>query len=88
MTLQLVHDDSVERLEVYNFQDIAGCARRFADQFEAGQHGEANRVIMVVETDDGIGLAVWGENASGYEMLGILDAAKFRAYEVNVVGED
>jgi hypothetical protein len=89
MTLKLAHDSAnVEKLEVYNFQDIAGCARRFADQLEAGMHGEPNRVLMVIETDEGIGLAIWGENASGFEMMGILDCAKTRAYEAHVLGDD
>lgn len=85
MTLKLA---DIIPLDVYNFQDIAGCARRFADQFEAGLHGEPNRVIVVMESDEGIALSIWGDNVSGYELMGILEAAKFRAYDVNVCGEE
>jgi hypothetical protein len=88
MTLKLVHDDSVEVLPVYNFQDIAGCARRFADQLEAGEQGEPVRIVLLIETSDGVALALWGENANGFELIGLLEAGKLRAYEANMVGDD
>ena len=89
MTLKLAHDSSgVIPLEVYNFQDIAGCARRFADQMERGLHGEPARIVVIIDSGDGVGLATWGENAGGYELLGILEAAKIRAYDANIVGDD
>jgi hypothetical protein len=87
MDIRLVHDASnVEPLDVYNFQDIAGCARRYADQLEAGEQGEPERVILVAILPDGIALSIWGENANGYEIVGILEAAKLRAHETNVLG--
>jgi len=87
MTLKVVADNSVIPLDVYNFQDIAACARKFADQLEAGKQGEPTRVICVLEFADGLALSVWGENPSSYEMIGLLDAAKARAYEANFDGE-
>jgi hypothetical protein len=87
--MKLVHDaDTLAELSVYNFRDIAGCARRFADQLEAGEQGEPIRVIAVIELSEGIALCTWGENASGYELLGILEAAKFRAYEANLTEDE
>jgi hypothetical protein len=87
--VKLVHDaDNVEELPVYNFQDIAGCARRFADQLDAGELPDLIRAIVVVHTPEGIGINVWGENSDGYELLGLLEAAKVRAYEANVLDED
>ena len=89
MALKLAHDaDAVIALDVYNFQDIAGCARRFADQLERGEQGEPKRVILVLEHEDGIALVSWGENPTGYELLGILEAAKIRAYDANIVGDE
>jgi hypothetical protein len=90
MSLKLVHDDSVniEKLDVYNFQDIAGCARRFADQLEAGEQGEPSRIIVVAELPEGLAINVWGENVNGYELVGMLEAAKLHAYEANVLGDD
>jgi hypothetical protein len=89
MALKLIHDEgNVERLDVYNFQDIADCARRFADQLEAGEQGEPSRLIVVSETSGGLTLSVWGENVNGYELVGLLEAAKLRAYECNVLGDE
>ena len=91
MSLKLVHDDSVniEKLDVYNFQDIAGCARRFADQLETDEEGpRPSRVVVILDTPEGIALCVWGENANGYEMVGILESAKLRAHEAQVLGDD
>lgn len=86
MTLKLV--ENVEKLEVYNFQDIAGCARRFADQHEQGKLGEPVRLIVVADLPDGVAISVWGDNASGYELMGILEAAKLRAHEVHVLDDE
>jgi hypothetical protein len=87
MTLKIVADNTIE-LQVYNFQDIAACARRYADQLEAGQQGEPVRAILISQFPDGVAISVWGENASGYETMGIFEAAKLRAYEANVIGEE
>ena len=82
MTLKLVAPDNVAELPVYNFQDIAGCARRFADQVEAKEQGDVQRVIALIQTEDGIGIAVWGDiTNSGYELAGMLEAAKLRAFD-------
>jgi hypothetical protein len=83
MTLKVVSDNTVQ-LPVYNYQDIAACARKWADQVEEG----IERVILVTVTSDGIGLNLWGQNTSGYEMVGILEAAKLRAHDVNVLGDE
>jgi hypothetical protein len=89
MTLKLVADEAeVIPLDVYNFQDIAGCARRFADQLERGVQGEPTRVVVVLDTPDGVALAIWGENVSGFEIVGLLEVAKMHAYENNVLGDE
>jgi len=83
--VKLVHDaDNLVSLDVYNFQDIAGCARRFAEQLEAGSQGDVTRVIAVIETPEGITLGMWGDETNGYELVGILEAAKLHAYDANV----
>jgi hypothetical protein len=87
MTLKLISDNTIE-LQVYNFQDIVACARKYADQLEAGEQGEPIRAILITEHGDGIALSVWGDSLNGYEMIGILEAAKFRAYEANVSDEE
>lgn len=83
MALKVVIDNTnVEALQIYNFRDIADCARRFANELEAKEHGNVQRVIVVVQTDEGVGLNIWGEDAaSGYEVSGILEAAQLRALD-------
>ncbi len=78
---------SVERLDIYNFRDIPGCARKWADKMEAGE-GNLVSVTVVMEWDDGISLDIWGENCSPYQTLGILEAAKLRAHEIHVGDAD
>ena len=87
MTLRVVSDNTIP-LDIYNFKDIAGCARRFADQLEQGEHGEPKRIVLIVDTPVGIALNLWGDNVSGLELLGLLEAAKFRAYEANMTDDD
>lgn len=80
--------DNVETLDVYNFRDIANCARRWADKIEA-EHAELPRVLVICQWPEGVGIDVWGDmTASPFELVGILEAAKLRAHEVNVVGEE
>lgn len=86
MGLKLV--DNVSELPVYNFQDIAACARKWADQLELGEQGDVTRAVVVLDTPDGLAICVWGDNVNGYEMVGLLEAAKLHAYEFNVVGDD
>lgn len=80
-------DNTVE-LNVYNFQDIAACARRFADQLEAGEQGKPTRIMLILDTPDGVALNLWGENVNGLEMMGLLEVAKQRAYESNICGDE
>jgi len=75
-------------LEIYNFQDIASCARRFADQLEAGEQGEAERVVSLVQMDGDMTLHVWGENAAPLEVIGLLEAAKMKVYASLLCGDD
>jgi hypothetical protein len=83
-----VHDaDNTIPLDVYNFKDIAGCARRFADQLEAGVQGEPIRVVAIIETPEGVGLALWGENATRFEIMGLLEVAKQRHYEEHFIDD-
>jgi hypothetical protein len=85
--MKLVVDNTIE-LNIYNFQDIAACVRRFADQLEAGDIGQPTRLILVVDRPDGIAVTTLGENATAFEIMGLLEAAKIRAYEANIIGED
>ena len=79
MTLKLVSDNTVE-LPVGNLMDIAGMARRFADDLESGNYGDVLRSVLVVESDYGLTLLGWGENTSAYELMGLFEAAKLRVF--------
>jgi hypothetical protein len=80
MTLKLVSDSTVTELDVYNFQDIAACARRYADQIESNEQGVLSRCVVIAQTDEGIAISVWGENTSAYELMGLFEAAKLRVF--------
>lgn len=39
VTIKIAVDNTVSELPIYNFKDIAACARKWADQLEAGEQG-------------------------------------------------
>lgn len=80
MSLKLVVPDNVAELPVGNLMDIAGMARRFADHLDAGEYGEVTRAVVIVETSDALTLLGWGENTTAYELMGMFEAAKLRAF--------
>lgn len=88
MTLKLVDPDNVTELPVYNFQDMAGCARKFADQLEAGKQGEPIRCVLVAQSDDAMAISVWGESASAHLLMGIFEAAKLRVFADDMLDDD
>jgi hypothetical protein len=87
MSLEIVVDNTVS-LDIYNFKDIAACARRFANQLEAGEQGEPTRLVIVAQHGDGVSTYVWGENADPHQMMGLLEAAKLTVFADLVVGDD
>lgn len=82
MTLKLIHDaENVSNIPVGNLLDIGGMARRFADEVDAGRHGQVSRVILMVEDEDGIRVLGWGaRDATPYELMGLFEAAKLRVF--------
>lgn len=80
--MKLVVDNSnVETIPVGNLLDVSGMARGFADEVDDGQHGQVNRVILIVEHEDGIKLLGWGErDCTPYELMGLFEAAKLRVF--------
>jgi hypothetical protein len=87
VTLKLV-SDNVEQLQVYNFQDLAACARRFADQLEAGEQGNPFRIILLSQSDDGLAISGWGESFSAYELMGLFEAAKLRVFADDAIADE
>lgn len=86
MTLRLVPKDNVAPIPVGNLQDIAGMARRFADQLDAAEFGDVIRSVVIAQRDDGsLTIFGWGENSSAYELMGIFEAAKLRVFADDLI---
>ena len=78
MTLRLVPDSAdVIPLDIRNWRDVPGQARCFAEDVEAGEYGEVSKVIVVIDTPDGLHLVSWGDSMTQFEAVGMLDVAKF-----------
>jgi hypothetical protein len=86
MTLKVVSDNTVE-LPVRNLMDIPSMARGFAEDLESNEYGEVTRVIVVMDSPDGLRTLGWGESVSTYEAIGILEAAKITSFD-NLFSED
>jgi hypothetical protein len=87
VTLKVVSDNSnVEAFPALNLQDVAACARKFADCVEAGDFGQISMAMLVIETPDSIETLHWGETINMREAIGIFDIAKAH-FIAKVLGE-
>ena len=87
--MKLVVDNSnVETIPVGNLQDIAGMARRFAEDVDEGKHGDITSVTLLIETGDGLKRESWGEMPSAYEIMGMFFAGAIGALLPDDVVED
>lgn len=88
MTIKIVVDNTnVEQLPTRNLGDIAGMARGFADDADAGKWGKVDRVICLLENETGIQILGWGENTTAYELMGMFEAAKLRVFAEDFCGD-
>jgi hypothetical protein len=76
MKLVVDNDSNVEPIPIGNLMDIAGEARRFADEVESGSLGDVVSVTLLIESSDGLSRHTWGEVPSGYELIGMLETVK------------
>lgn len=88
MKLVVDNDTNIQELPVYNYSDIASCARRFGDELEAGKHGEPTRVILLLDKPTGLTVEYWGATANGLELMGLLSIAQHHLYETAGDDED
>jgi hypothetical protein len=89
MTISIAVDNTnVTELPVGNLRDVAGMARRFAEQVDAGQYGGIARAICLIECEGGMPILVWGDETSHYELMGILEAAKLRVFADDLIDDD
>lgn len=84
----VVDNENVSELPIRNLSDIANMARGFADDLEAGEHGDLERAVLIIQHEDGtLTTFGWGENTSPYELMGIFEAAKLRVFADDLVDE-
>ena len=81
-----VDNTNVEAFPALNLQDIAACARKFADAVDAGEFGEISMAMLVVETEGTIDTLHWGECINIREAIGTFDIAKAH-FIAKVIGE-
>lgn len=80
--MKLVHDaDKPEKLDTFNYRDIPACLRMLADSIEKSENAP-NSVIVLTLFPEGLGQHVFGDNPTGYELIGALEVAKLGCYEV------
>ena len=70
MSLKLLQFPGVDQ------RDIAASARRFADALDAGEYGETNSAVVVIDCPDQLWIEHWGETVSNYTAIGILETGK------------
>lgn len=74
--MKLVHDaDNIVNLDRPGLNDIAAMARKFADDIEAGEYGDALTALVLVDTEDELHTLCWGEGLTRYESAGMLSLA-------------
>jgi hypothetical protein len=84
----VIDNENVSHLPIRNLADIAGMARGFADDIDQGRWGTVDRVICLVENEDGIRILGWGENTSAYELMGMFEAAKLKVFAEDMIPGD
>jgi hypothetical protein len=78
--LRLAVDNNVETLPVGNLMDLGGMARDLGRRLDDGEYGNVTSIVTLVASDAGLAIHCWGENPSGYELMGIFEAAKLQAF--------
>jgi len=79
----------MELVQLYenNFRDVPAMLRRFADDIEAGKHGEVSRVATVMVTDSNgverVEVFGWGKTEY-WDTLGILGAGVHKLHRMIV----
>lgn len=86
MTLKLVHDASnVEELPIDNLMDLGGVARKLGQRLDEGAFGDVITVVTLICTADGLAIHSWGENPSGYELMGMFESAKLQVFAEDAI---
>jgi hypothetical protein len=87
MTLKIAVDNTnVEAFPGVDLRDIANAARKFADAVDAGEFGELETALVMLEGSDGIQTLGWGGVASFRETIGVLEIAKAHLLDMMLGG--
>ena len=84
----VIDNENVSHLPIRNLVDIAGMARGFGEDIDAGRWGTVDRVICLVENEEGIRILGWGNNTTAYELMGMFEAAKLKVFAEDFCGDD
>ena len=79
--------DNVTQIPCSNLRDVSAMARKFADDIDAGEYGEVDRVICIAENETGISIFGWGIGTSAYELMGLFEAAKLRVFADDMIDD-
>ena len=82
-----VDNSNVTQIPVGNLIDVAGMARRFADQVDSGDYPNTTRAIVIIERDD-LSILSWGEATTAYELMGLFEASKLRVFADDLVDDE
>jgi hypothetical protein len=89
MTLKIAVDNTnVEAFPGVDLRDIALMARKFADSVEAGEFGEIETAMVMLEGSEGIQTFGWGDVVSFRESIGMLEIAKAHLLGIMLDGEE
>lgn len=87
MTLRLeVDNTNVEPFPGVDLRDIAAAARKWADAVEAGEFGELETALVMVEGPEGIETFGWGNIVTFRDTIGMLEIAKAHLIDVMFSG--
>lgn len=89
MTIKIAVDNTnVEAFPGLNLRDIAASARKFADAVEAGEFGEIETALVMIEGSEGIQTLGWGDVVSFRETIGTLEIAKAHLLDIMLGGDE
>lgn len=88
VSLKLVHDaENVETLTIGNLMDLGGMARELGRRLDANEFGPVTTIVTLIATPDGIAVHSWGENPSGYGLMGMFECAKLQCFAADALDD-
>jgi hypothetical protein len=85
VTLRLVSDNAEPRSPDY--ANIPEMLRQYAAEIEAGAYGDPICAVLIIERADQLAILGCGEEPTAYEMMGLFEAAKLKAFADDFVDD-